>query len=98
MAMRLRQDAGVLGEIGDRGMIVVVGVLARMREHEGRTNRAKHIDEAEQRALRQADRVVAEIPELDIRHPQCPRRCLGLRFSFRLHAIQRHAGLAPQFR
>ena len=97
VAVRLRHDARVLGERRGRRVILVVGVLAGVREHELRPEGAVDIDEAEQSGLIESERVVAEIPELDVRHPQ-PRwpppsasACRSL-----LHPLQRHAGLAPQ--
>ena len=76
--MRLRDDARVLGEIGRRGMVVVVDVLLGVGEHEGGMDRAVDVDQAEQRVLRQIKRIVAEVPELDVGDAELLGRGLGL--------------------
>ena len=70
VAMRLGDDAGVLGEVGHRRMVVVVGVLLAVGQHEGGVDGAVDIGQAEQAVLRQGDRIVAEVPELDVVHAE----------------------------
>ena len=60
-------------------MVEVVGILARVRKHEGRLQRAVEIGETEQLVIAQCKRVVAEIPELDVRSAKRRSCLLGLR-------------------
>ena len=76
--MRLRDDARVLREIGHSGVIVVVDVLLGVRKHEGGMDRAIDVDETEQRVSREIERVVAEVPELNVGDAQLLGRRLGL--------------------
>ena len=61
-----------------RRMVVVVDVLLRVRQHECRMDGAVDIDQPEQRLVGQRDRVVAEVPELDVGDAESFAAALGL--------------------
>src|SRR5450432_4265315 len=84
VAVRLRDDSGVLRKLRDRRMVVIVNVAGRMRQHESGMKRAVEIDEAEQRLLRQIDRVIAKVPALDVGGAEDFSGVLGFFASLRL--------------
>src|SRR5262245_17404694 len=96
VAMRLRDDAGVLCELGYGGVVVIIDVLAGVRQHEGWTEAAVHIDEAVERLLAQPDPVITGVPKLYIGNPELPRGRLGFLLPFRFDALERHARLTPE--
>src|SRR5579872_2555823 len=69
-----------------------------MGEHESRMDVAIEIDEPIERLVIELDRVIAEIPELNIGDAEGIRRRLGLLLTLRLHALQSHAILPPELR
>ncbi len=92
----LRDDAGVLGEVGHRGMVVIINVLRRVREDEGRMDPPVDVHEPIQRLPGECDRVVAQIPELDVRHAEMLGRGFRLLPPFRLDPLERHVLLPPE--
>ncbi len=63
----LGHDARFLGIGRRRGMIDVVGIFQRMRQHKARIEFAIDIDQALLMCLGEAQRIVAGIEELDLR-------------------------------
>ena len=75
-------------------MVEIVGVLQRMRQHEGRLQLAIDVDRTVEHLGGGAQRIVAGIQELDLGTQQ-RRGPLGLLAALRLHVLQPHAGLLP---
>ena len=94
MAGRLGDDARLLGEVRRLGMVEVVGILQRVRQHEGGLQLAIDVDRAVEHLGRRAQRIVAGIEELDL-GAEHGRGLLGLLAALRLHVLQPHAGLLP---
>ena len=94
----LGEDAGVLGEVGHGGVVVVVDVLLAVGEHEGGADRSEQGAEAEQGWRVEGNWVVAEVPELNVVDPEGRCGGLGLVLAGGFHAVEGHALLAPEFR
>jgi hypothetical protein len=96
VAFGLGNDPCFLGQVGGQRMIVVVGVLERMAQHEFGLHSTKHVREAEQGVLVGAHRVIADVEKFDA-GAQNVRSRLSFLATSRLDLVFSHfRALAPQ--
>src|SRR4029077_2830485 len=77
-------------------VIVIVDVLAGVRQHEGRMQSPIDIDKPVEGCCREPDWIIAEVPELNVGDPEKLGGGLGFLLTLRLDPLQRHAALAPK--
>jgi hypothetical protein len=94
VAHGLRDDTRLLGVSSGRRVIDIVGIFQRMRQHEARIEFAVNVDQPLHMRIRQAQRVIAGVKELDL-GPECGRGTLRLIPATRLDLLERHARLFP---
>src|SRR5271170_3878439 len=96
VTVRLRDDPRVLGKFGHQLMVAIIDVAARVGEDEGRADPAVEIDEAVERRLIERNRIVAEIPKLDVGDAEDSGGRFRFPAAFSLDLFERHAALAPE--